>query len=53
MSLSLKSSIFFATYLIGGLFLAALTFERFGVLPILGWFVVFGVLQFVLLRCPS
>ncbi len=53
MRLSLKSSIFYATYLIGGLLLGALTFQRFSVIPILVWFLAFGVLQFVLLRCPS
>ena len=53
MRLSLKSSIFYATYLIGGLILLVLTFQRFSVLPVFVWFLAFGVLQFLLLRCPS
>ena len=45
MRLSLKSSIFYATYLIGGLILGVLTFQRFSVLPVFVWFLAFGVLQ--------
>jgi len=52
-SLGLKSRIFYATSTVGGLVLGVLTFQRFGVLPIFVWFLTFGVLQFVLLRCPS
>jgi hypothetical protein len=52
-SLSLKSHLFYATYMVGGLVLGALSFQRFGVLPVFVWFLAFGILQFVLLRCPT
>lgn len=53
MTLGLKSTIFYATYMIAGLILGAMTFQHFGALPVLIWFLVFGILQFVLLPCPS
>jgi hypothetical protein len=51
-----KTALFGVTYLVGGLLVMYVSFRlsgRFLVLPILVWFLVFGLLQFVILRCPS
>ena len=53
MNLKSKSRLFYGTYMVGGLLLVAATFQSFGVLPVFAWFLTFGFLQFVLLRCPS
>jgi hypothetical protein len=56
MRLATKSTVFYATYIIGGVLVGglALTMLSEGVAMsiVLTWFLGFGIAQFVILRCP-
>ena len=55
MRLRTKGTLFYATYLAGGFVVMYLSIRPSGrllILPLLLWFLAFGLLQFRILRCP-
>ena len=55
MRMQSKMNFFFAVYMLGGLVVMLLSVRPAGgmsILPPLCWFLLFGVVQFFLFRCP-